>query len=284
MGHAASSPPSAGERAGETSVATPNRHPSAGSITLDGVGKKYAARGHVVEAVRDLSLRVGSGEFVSLLGASGCGKSTILTMVAGLIPVSRGEIRIDDAVVTGPQTNIGFVFQDPVLLDWRRAIDNVLISVEGRNSPAESYRERATQLLQSVGLSGFENRYPFELSGGMRQRVSVCRALLHDPPVLLMDEPFGALDALTREQLMLDLQRVWQDRRKTVLFVTHSVSEAVFLSDRVVVLSPRPARIQEIVEVKLARPRRLKVRQSPEFAQYTQTIFELLQAQGVLRE
>lgn len=244
----------------------------------------YPVRGGVVEAVRDLSLRVWGGEFVSLLGASGCGKSTILTMVAGLIPVSRGEIRIDDAVVTRPQTNIGFVFQDPILLDWRRAVENVLISVEGRNLPVEEYRKRAMRLLQSAGLAGFESRYPFELSGGMRQRVSLCRALLHDPPVLLMDEPFGAVDALTREQLMLDVQRVWQERQKTVLFVTHSVSEAVFLSDRVVVLTPRPARIQEIVEVNLPRPRRLKVRESPEFAQYTEKIFEVLQAQGVLRE
>ena len=244
----------------------------------------YAGRGGVIEAVRELSLEVRGGEFVSLLGASGCGKSTILTMVAGLIPASRGQIRIENVPVTRPQTNIGFVFQDPVLLDWRRAVENVLISVEGRNLPAAEYRERAMRLLQSVGLAGFEKRYPFELSGGMRQRVSICRALLHDPPILLMDEPFGALDALTREQLMLDLQRIWQERQKTVLFVTHSVSEAVFLSDRVIVLTPRPARIHEIIEVNLPRPRRLKVRQSPEFAHYTQKILDLFQAQGILHE
>src|SRR5262249_48657673 len=152
------------------------------------------------------------------------------------------------------------------LLDWRRAVDNVLISVEGRGVPLAEYRARALRLLQSVGLKGFENRYPFELSGGMRQRVSICRALVHDPTVLLMDEPFGALDALTREQLMLDLLRIWQERRKTVLFVTHSISEAVFLSDRVVVLTQRPARIQEIIAIDLPRPRGLKVRQSLEFA------------------
>jgi len=159
-----------------------------------------------------------------------------------------------------------------------------VISVEGRNLPLADYRERGLRLLQSVGLAGFENRYPYELSGGMRQRVSICRALIHDPPVLLMDEPFGALDALTREQLMLDLLRVWQERRKTVLFVTHSISEAVFLSDRVVVLTQRPARIQETITIDLPRPRGLKVRQSLEFAGYMERVLEIFQAQGILRE
>jgi NitT/TauT family transport system ATP-binding protein len=259
------------------------RHAS-GSISIRGVSKRYPARGEFIEAVRDVNLEVRSGEFVALLGASGCGKSTILGMVAGLIPASGGEIRIDDAPVTRPQMNIGFVFQDPVLLDWRRAVDNVLLSVEARRVSIADARDRALRLLQSVGLRGFEHRYPFELSGGMRQRVSICRALVHDPPVLLMDEPFGALDALTREQLMLDLLRIWQERQKTVLFVTHSVSEAVFLSDRVVVLTPRPARIHDIVEVDLPRPRSLKVRRSPEFGQYTQRILDALEAQGVLHE
>jgi NitT/TauT family transport system ATP-binding protein len=261
-----------------------HRQASVGSITIDGVSKVYARRGGVVEAVHRLSLDVRGGEFVTLLGASGCGKSTMLAMVAGLIPLSEGEIRIENLVVRQPQTNIGVVFQDPVLLEWRRAVDNVLISVEARGRPRVDDRERAIRLLHSVGLAGFEQSYPFELSGGMRQRVSICRALVHDPPVLLMDEPFGALDALTREQLMLDLQRLWQERQKTVLFVTHSVSEAVFLSDRVVILTPRPARIHEIVDIDLPRPRRLKVRQSPEFAQYTQRILDLFQAQGILHE
>jgi NitT/TauT family transport system ATP-binding protein len=255
-----------------------------GAIAIDNISKVYAVPGDTVEAVRNLTLHVKAGEFVSLVGASGCGKSTLLTMVAGLVPASRGQIRIDGIVVTRPQTNIGFVFQDPVLLDWRRAVDNVMISVEGRNLPLANYRTRAVQLLHSVGLAGFEKRYPFELSGGMRQRVSICRALIHDPPVLLMDEPFGALDALTREQLMLDLLRIWQERQKTVLFVTHSISEAVFLSDRVVVLTQRPARIQEIIGIELPRPRGLKVRQSMEFGRYTQSILDIFQAQGILRE
>lgn len=255
-----------------------------GAIAINDVSKAYSVRGDTVEAIRGLSLQVEAGEFVSLVGASGCGKSTLLTMVAGLIPVSRGRICIDGQSVTRPQTNIGFVFQDPVLLDWRCALDNVMISVEGRKLPRAEYRTRAALLLQSVGLAGFESRYPFELSGGMRQRVSICRALIHDPPVLLMDEPFGALDALTREQLMLDLLRIWQDRQKTVLFVTHSVSEAVFLSDRVVILTPRPARVQEIIRIDLPRPRGLKVRQSMEFAGYVQRILGIFQAQGILRE
>jgi len=255
-----------------------------GQIAIDDVSKVYAVRGGTVEAVRRLTLTINAGEFVSLVGASGCGKSTLLTMVAGLVPASRGQIRIDNLAVTRPQTDIGFVFQDPVLLDWRRALDNVMLSVEGRNLPLADYRERGLRLLQSVGLAGFENRYPYELSGGMRQRVSICRALIHDPPVLLMDEPFGALDALTREQLMLDLLRVWQERRKTVLFVTHSISEAVFLSDRVVVLTQRPARIQETITIDLPRPRGLKVRQSLEFVRYTERILDIFQAQGILRE
>jgi NitT/TauT family transport system ATP-binding protein len=255
-----------------------------GQIAIDDVSKVYAVRGDTVEAVRSLTLTINAGEFVSLVGASGCGKSTLLTMVAGLVPASRGQIRIDNLAVTRPQTNIGFVFQDPVLLDWRRALDNVMISVEGRKLPLAAYRERGLRLLQRVGLGGFENRYPYELSGGMRQRVSICRALIHDPPVLLMDEPFGALDALTREQLMLDLLRVWQERRKTVLFVTHSISEAVFLSDRVVVLTQRPARIQETITINLPRPRGLKVRQSLEFVGYTERILDIFQAQGILRE
>jgi len=255
-----------------------------GTIEISDLSKVYAVRGDTVEAIRGLSLTINSGEFVSFVGASGCGKSTLLTMVAGLVPVSRGEIRIDDLSVTRPQTKIGFVFQDPVLLDWRRALDNVMISVEARNLPPDNYRERGRRLLQSVGLAGFEDRYPYELSGGMRQRVSICRALIHEPPVLLMDEPFGALDALTREQLMLDLLRIWQERKKTVLFVTHSISEAVFLSDRVVVLTQRPARIQEIITIDLPRPRGLKLQQSVEFAGYKDRIFEIFKAQGILRE
>jgi NitT/TauT family transport system ATP-binding protein len=255
-----------------------------GAIAIDDISKVYTVPGDTVEAVRSLSLQVEAGEFVSLVGASGCGKSTLLLMVAGLVPLSGGQIRIDGVAVTRPQTNIGFVFQDPVLLDWRRALDNVMISVEGRKLPLADYRTRAARLLHSVGLAGFEKRYPFELSGGMRQRVSICRALIHDPPVLLMDEPFGALDALTREQLMLDLLRIWQERQKTVLFVTHSISEAVFLSDRVVVLTQRPARIQEIISIDLPRPRRLNVRQSLEFGRYTQEILDIFQAQGILRE
>ena len=212
-----------------------------GQIAIDDVSKVYAVRGDTVEAVRSLTLTINAGEFVSLVGASGAENRPCSPWSQAWCRRAEARYEIDNLAVTRPQTNIGFVFQDPVLLDWRRALDNVMISVEGRKLPLAEYRERGLRLLQSVGLAGFENRYPYELSGGMRQRVSICRALIHDPPVLLMDEPFGALDALTREQLMLDLLRVWQERRKTVLFVTHSISEAVFLSDRVVILTQRPA-------------------------------------------
>jgi NitT/TauT family transport system ATP-binding protein len=255
-----------------------------GTIEILDAGKVYETRGESIPAIASITLTIQAGEFISLVGASGCGKSTLLTLVAGLVSLSRGEIRIDGQTVTRPQTNIGFVFQDPVLLDWRRAVDNVLISVEARKPPLQDYRERAGRLLQNVGLGGFEHRYPYELSGGMRQRVSICRALIHDPPVLLMDEPFGALDALTREQLMLDLLKIWQERKKTVLFVTHSISEAVFLSDRVVVLTQRPARVQEIVTIDLPRPRGLRLQQSLEFAAYRDRILDSFKAQGILRE
>ena len=220
------------------------------TVEIDAVAMTYSGRQGLLEALRDISLCVERGEFVSLLGPSGCGKSTLLGLVAGLIVPSSGRVRIEGQVVTRPQTEIGIVFQTPVLLDWRRVLDNVLLQVEARRLPMEPYRQRARDLLARVGLAGFENAFPFELSGGMSQRVSVCRALVHDPPLLLMDEPFGALDALTRDQMMIDLQRLWSGTKKTVLFVTHSIAEAVFLSDRVVVLSPRPGQIDCIVEIK----------------------------------
>src|SRR5262245_54396279 len=190
------------------------------------------------------------GEFVSVVGPSGCGKSTLLLMVAGLIRITSGTITIGDIQVTKPYTDLGIVFQEPVLLDWRKVLGNVLIQAEIRKGmDKKRLRARAQELLDLVGLNGFEDRYPFELSGGMRQRVSICRALLHDPPLLLMDEPFGALDALTRDQLNLDLQSIWLGSEKTVMFVTHSISEAVFLSDRVAVFSPRPGRVVEMLDI-----------------------------------
>ena len=237
-----------------------------------------------VEALSDVSLTIGQAEFVSLLGPSGCGKSTLLMLVAGLLRPTHGQIRIHGREVDRAQTDIGIVFQSDVLLSWRTAVQNVMLQAEARRLDRTMYRRRALALLESVGLAGFADCYPYELSGGMRQRVSICRAFIHEPPLLLMDEPFGALDALTREQMMVELQRMWHRTQKTVVFVTHSIQEAVFLSDRVVVMSPRPGRVERILEIDLPRPRRLKVMATPEFTQYTNEITDIFKSRGVISE
>ena len=220
---------------------------------------------------------------MSLLGPSGCGKSTLLNMIAGLIERTSGEIRIEGQPVRAPYTNLGIVFQSDFLLDWRTVLGNVLMQFEMRGQDPKPHEARAKALIASVGLGDFMNKYPWELSGGMRQRVSICRALVHDPPLLLMDEPFGALDALTREQLQVDLQRLWQTTRKTVVFVTHSIPESVFLSDRVVVMTPRPGKIREVLDIALARPRSLDVRESPEFSAHVRHVNRLFQEMGVIK-
>jgi NitT/TauT family transport system ATP-binding protein len=254
------------------------------SVLLDGVSKLYPTRGEPLLAVDSCSLACEPGEFVSIVGPSGCGKSTMLLMMAGLVPQSSGTVTIGDEVVEGAYTDLGFVFQDAVLLEWRRALDNVLLQVDMRGLDRRLYEPRARELLELVGLAGFEDRFPHELSGGMRQRVAICRALVHDPPLLLMDEPFGALDALTRDQLNLDLQRIWLESRKTVVFVTHSITEAVFLSDRVVVMSPRPGRIEDVLTIDLPRPRDLDVRETEEFGAYARQLREVFASLGVLRQ
>ena len=235
-------------------------------IRLDGVEKTYRTRrGDIVRAVEDVTLHVAENEFVTLVGPSGCGKSTLLRLVAGLTPATRGAIRVRDTAVREPFPDVGFVFQQPVLLPWRSVLDNVLFSVEMLGQPPRQYRKQAADLLELTGLGGFETKYPRELSGGMQQRVAICRALLPDPSLLLMDEPFGALDAMTREEMSLELLRVWEERRKTILFVTHSIPEAILLADRVVVMTARPGRIARVLTVDLPRPRTMELEFDPRF-------------------
>ena len=255
------------------------------AITIRGVSKIYpGVDGTGVEALRNFSLDIQEGEFVSLLGPSGCGKTTLMMIVAGLLPLTSGEVVLGGRSVDRPVTEAGIVFQSPVLLDWRDVIGNVMLQIEARKLPKAEYRQRSRQLLERVGLQGFESHYPWQLSGGMQQRVSLCRALVHDPPYLFMDEPFGALDALTREQNVLDLHKLWHERRKTVIFVTHSIPEAVFLSNRVVVMTPRPGQIEEIFHIDLPFPRRLDLQATPEFHYYTSAAQRLFQRRGVLRD
>jgi NitT/TauT family transport system ATP-binding protein len=250
-------------------------------IRLRDVGKVYDTQDGAVEACADVTLDIRRSEFVAIVGPSGCGKTTILKMVAGLVPNSSGEITVGGTRVERPQTDVGIVFQEAILLDWRDVLSNVMLQIDIRRMDRTIYLPVAEHLLRATGLQGFENKKPYELSGGMRQRVSICRALVHDPPLLLMDEPFGALDALTREQISMDIQRVWMEKRKTALHITHSIPEAVLLADRVVVMSPRPGRIVEIIDIDLPRPRRLD-KLPPSFNDYAGRIREIFKAKGVL--
>ncbi len=253
-------------------------------LCLQDVSKVYASKNGPVRALDGISATVHAGEFLSVVGPSGCGKSTLLMIAAGLIRPSSGSITVNGRAIDRPRTDIGIVFQGPVLLEWRSALSNVMLQAEAKKLERSAAQARARDLLGAVGLSGFEDKYPHELSGGMCQRVSLCRALIHDPPQLLMDEPFGALDALTRDQLNLDLQQICTERRMSVLFITHSVPEAVFLSDRVIVMTPRPGRVDRMIAVDLPRPRTLALRETPEFAAYTRQILNVFLARGVLRE
>jgi NitT/TauT family transport system ATP-binding protein len=251
-------------------------------IGLDRVGMTYEAASGPVEALAGISLSVGTGEFVSLVGPSGCGKSTLLRIVAGLRPATEGAVRVGGNIVRAPIADVGMVFQAPILLKWRSIVQNVLLPAELAGKETRALRARAGQLLDMAGLKGFANKLPRELSGGMQQRAALCRALLLDPPLLLMDEPFGALDAMTRDDMALELLRIWGERdlarqaRKTVLFVTHSISEAVFLSDRVVVMSPRPGRVVADLRIDLPRPRTVELRASEAFGRLSLDIFRAL--------
>ncbi len=228
-------------------------------IRLDGVGQVFDGREGQVTALEDIDLHVQSNEFVTLIGRSGCGKSTLLRLIAGLLPPTSGTVAVAGEPVTGPRRDVSFMFQRPALLPWRSVLSNVMLPVEidaGDGSRA-AYRDRAHKLLELVGLKGFERRLPHELSGGMQQRVSLCRSLIRDPQVMLMDEPFSALDALTRTELSEELQRIKMELSTTIVFVTHSIEEAVVLADRVVVLTPRPGRLREVVDIDIPRPRSL---------------------------
>ena len=246
-------------------------------IRLQEVEKTYRTRrGDLVHALAETTLEIGDRELVTLVGPSGCGKSTLLKLVAGLVPPSRGQIRVREQPVTGPFPDVGFVFQQPVLLPWRSVLDNVLFSVEMLGLDLRQYRKPAGDLLELTGLAGFETKYPRELSGGMQQRVAICRALLPDPSLLLMDEPFGALDAMTREEMSLELLRIWEERRKTILFVTHPIPEAILLADRVVVMSPRPGRVARVLRVDLPRPRTMELEFDPRFKAHSDEIRSLI--------
>lgn len=225
------------------------------AIEVDALGKTYKLGVQKLAALEDVSLGVREGEFVALVGPSGCGKSTLLNIVAGLVAKSSGRLRVLGDDMTGPSRRIGMMFQTPVLLPWRTNLDNVLLPIEVFDLDRRHFVSRARELLQLVGLAAFADRYPMELSGGMQQRVAICRMLLCDPPILLMDEPFSALDEMTREFMNIELLRIWEALSSTVLFVTHNIGEAVFLSDRVVVMTARPGRIARIVPVDLPRPR-----------------------------
>ncbi|MFY1635929.1 ABC transporter ATP-binding protein [Solwaraspora sp. WMMB335] len=226
-------------------------------IQLSGVGRTFTGRSGTVEALRGIDLAVAEGEFVAVVGRSGCGKSTLLRLVAGLLPTTAGTVTVGGERVVKARRDIALLFQRPALLPWRSVLDNVLLPVEIFGWRRGRHRAKALELLELVGLGGFEKRLPHELSGGMQQRVSLCRSLIAEPRVMLMDEPFSALDALTREELSVELQRIHMERSATIVFVTHSIDEAVLLADRVVVLSPRPGRIRKIVDIGIPRPRSL---------------------------
>ncbi|MEO6065664.1 MAG: ABC transporter ATP-binding protein [Lysobacterales bacterium] len=253
-----------------------------GGITVHGIRKTFGTDPGAVVALDGIDLDIKPGEFVAVVGPSGCGKSTLLRIIAGLTPATAGAVSVFGKDVSGPVTECGIVFQQPVLLDWRTIVDNVLFNIDMRRLDSKAYRPRALELLAAVGLGEFSDKRPYELSGGMKQRAAIARALVHEPPLLLMDEPFGALDALTREQMRLDLERIWLETKKTVFFITHSIDEAVLLSDRVVVMSPRPGRIETILQIDLPRPRGIAARQSAEFSAATNQVTDIFLARGVL--
>ncbi|RBM23000.1 ABC transporter ATP-binding protein [Streptomyces sp. PT12] len=272
-----------GRRQPATAPAAPTTADAASWIEVAGLEKLYRPRKSApTHALSDIDFQVRRGEFVSIVGPSGCGKTTLLKILAGLLPKTSGTVRVAGHEVAGPMAEIGMVFQAATLLPWRTILQNVMVPVEVQHLDRARHRERARGLLEMVGLQDFADKYPHELSGGMQQRAGICRALVHDPAVLLMDEPFGALDAMTREYMNVELLRIWRESGQTIVFVTHSIPEAVFLSDRVVVMTPRPGRIAEIVDITLDRPRDLGVMSSDRAGVYTDRIRRHFQATGVI--
>jgi NitT/TauT family transport system ATP-binding protein len=253
-------------------------------IEVKGGGKIYRSARGPVTALAGVDLEVEEGRFVALLGPSGCGKSTLLRAIAGLDPLTQGTLTLRGEPVREPPSGLGMVFQRDVLLDWRSILDNVLLAAEFEGRPRRALEGRAMALLERFGLGVFARRHPWELSGGMRQRAAICRALLCEPAILLMDEPFGALDAMTRDDLNVELARIQQDGRRTVVFVTHSIAEAVYLSDTVAVMSTGPGRVIELIDIPLRRPRPLSIRESPEFAAIVAHIRGLFARLGIVKE
>jgi NitT/TauT family transport system ATP-binding protein len=245
-------------------------------IAVQKVSRSFLSGTKTVQALAGISFEVQESNFVSLVGPSGCGKSTLLKIISGLLPTNSGTVSVNGEPVTGPLENVGMVFQSPILLKWRSVMGNILLPVEFAKLDVAGHLDRAHSLLELVGLGGFEEMLPHQLSGGMQQRVSLCRALVTDPQLLLMDEPFGALDAMTRDELDLELLRIWGEKKKTVLFVTHSIQEAVFLSDLVFVMSARPGRMLEQISVDLPRPRTMEMMSTGRFGEYTLKIRSLL--------
>jgi NitT/TauT family transport system ATP-binding protein len=258
--------------AGNIKVVAPAAETKRPVIELRGVSKTYRTRDGEVPSLRPIDFTVGDGEFVVIVGPSGCGKTTLLKMIAGLLPPSEGEIRVEGKAITKPHGGVGIVFQTAMLLPWRSVFRNVMMPVEVKGLPRDVFESRAHALIKMVGLQDFERKHPWQLSGGMQQRVSICRALVHDPKIVLMDEPFGALDAMTRERMNVELQRIQRETKKTILLITHSIQEAVFLGDRVMVMSQRPGSIAAVYDVLLRRPRSLDVLADPAFVGLTQTI------------
>ena len=269
-------------RAGMNSMGEGGARSAGATIGVEDVSHSFCSESTETRALDSVNLGCSAGEFLAIVGPSGCGKSTLLRIIAGLLTPTAGMTRVNGTPVSGPQTDVGIVFQNPVLVNWRTVLGNVMLQIEMRKRNTADYLMRARSLLASVGLADFEANYPGQLSGGMRQRCSLVRALIHDPPLLLMDEPFGALDALTREQMRIDLELLWIASHKTILFITHSIDEAVLLSDRVVVMSARPGRIEKVFDIGLPRPRGLAARRLPQFMEIAEEITNIFLSRGVL--